>query len=47
MASAFDRIKKFAKSPEGKKLEQELKEQAAKPENKQKIKDLGRRFKRR
>jgi hypothetical protein len=46
MASAFKRIQKFATSPEGKKLGHQLKDQASKPENKQKLKGLGRRIKR-
>jgi hypothetical protein len=47
MASVFKRVKKFATGPEGKKLERQVKEQASKPENKRKLKDLGRRIKRR
>ena len=47
MASIFSRVEKFATSPEGKKLGQQVKDQASKPENQRKLKDLGRRFKRR
>jgi hypothetical protein len=47
MASLFDRAKKFATSPQGKKVEQEVKEQASKPENQRRLKDLGKRLKRR
>jgi hypothetical protein len=47
MASMFKRVQQFAKSPKGKKLEQEVKEQASKPENQRKLKDLGKRLKRR
>jgi hypothetical protein len=46
MASIFKRVQQFATSPKGKKLEQQVKEQASKPENQRKLKDLGRRLKR-
>jgi hypothetical protein len=44
MPSLFKRAKDFAQSPEGKKLTEEVKEQASKPENRRKVKELGRRF---
>jgi hypothetical protein len=44
MASLFKRAKDFAQSPEGKKLTEEVKEQASKPENRRKLKDFGQRF---
>jgi hypothetical protein len=44
MASLFKRAKNFAQRPEGKKLTAEAKEQASKPENQRKIKQLGQRF---
>ena len=44
MASLFKRAKNFTQSPEGKKLTQEAKEQANKPENRRKIKQFGQRF---
>jgi hypothetical protein len=34
-------------SPEGRKLERQVKEQASKPEDQRKLRDLGRRIKRR
>jgi hypothetical protein len=46
MASMFKRAQEFAKSPKGRKLEQQVKEQASKPENQQKLKGLAQRFKR-
>jgi hypothetical protein len=36
--------KDFAQSPEGKKLTEEVKEQASKPENRRKLKEFGQRF---
>ncbi len=44
MPSLFKRAKDFVQSPEGKKLTHEAKEQASKPENHRKIKQLGQRF---
>ncbi|MBN9107175.1 MAG: hypothetical protein J0I34_00195 [Pseudonocardia sp.] len=44
MASLFERAKNFVKSPEGKKVTHEVKEQASKPENRRRIKNLGQRF---
>ena len=44
MASLFKRAKDFAQSPEAKKLTEEIKEQASKPENRRKLKDFGQRF---
>jgi hypothetical protein len=44
MASLFKRAKDFAQSPEGKKLTEEVKEQASKPENRRKLKEFGQRF---
>ena len=44
MASLFKRAKDFAKSPEGKKFTRQAQEQASKPENRRKIKQLGQRF---
>jgi hypothetical protein len=45
MASLFKRAKDFAQSPEGKKLTEEVKEQASKPGNRRKLKEFGQRFK--
>jgi hypothetical protein len=47
MASMFKRVQQFANSPKGKKLERQVKEQASKPENQEKVKGLAKRFKRR
>src|SRR5215475_14890252 len=44
MASLFKRAKDFAQSPQGKKLAEEVKEQASKPENRRKVKEFGQRF---
>jgi hypothetical protein len=44
MASLFKRAKDLAQSPEGKKLTEEVKEQASKPENRRKLKEFGQRF---
>jgi hypothetical protein len=44
MASLFKRAKDFAQSPERKKLTEEVKEQASKPENRRKLKEFGQRF---
>ena len=44
VASLFKRAKEFAQSPEGKKLTQEVKEEASKPENRRKLKEFGQRF---
>ena len=44
MASLFKRAKDFARSPEGKKLTEDVKEQASKPENRRKLKEFGQRF---
>jgi hypothetical protein len=44
MASLFKRVKDFTQSPEGKKLTEEVKEQASKPENRRKLKEFGQRF---
>lgn len=44
MASLFKRAKDFAQSSEGKKLTEEVKEQASKPENRRKLKEFGQRF---
>ena len=44
MASLFKRAKDFAHSPEGKKLTEDVKEQASKPENRRKLKEFGQRF---
>jgi hypothetical protein len=43
-ASLFKRAKDFAQSPQGKQLTEEVKEQASKPENRRKLKELGQRF---
>ena len=45
MASLFKRAKDFAQSQKGKKLTEEVKDQASKPENRRKLKELGQRFK--
>ena len=45
MASLFKRAKDFVQSPQGKKLTEEVKEQASKPENRRKLKEFGQRFK--
>ena len=45
MASLFKRAKDFAQRPEGKKLTEEVKDQASKPENRRKLKEFGQRFK--
>jgi hypothetical protein len=44
MASLFKRGKDFVQSPEGKKLTEEVKEQASKPENRRKFKEFRQRF---
>ena len=44
MASLFKRGKDFVQSPKGKKLTEEVKEQASKPENRRKLKEFGQRF---
>ena len=44
MASLFKRAKDFAQSQKGKKLTEEVKDQASKPENRRKLKDFGQRF---
>src|SRR5215475_7317533 len=44
MASLFKRAKDFAQSPQGKKLTEEVKEEASKPENRRKLKEFGQRF---
>jgi hypothetical protein len=44
VASLFKRAKDFAQSPEGKKLTEEVKEQAGKPDNRRKLKEFGQRF---
>lgn len=44
MPSLFQRAKDLTQSPEGKKLTRQAKEQARKPENRRKIKQLGQRF---
>jgi len=44
MASLFKRAKDFAQSPQGKKLADEVKEEASKPENRRKLKEFGQRF---
>jgi hypothetical protein len=44
MASLFKRGKDFVQSPEGKKLTEEVKEQASKPENRRRLKEFGQRF---
>ena len=44
MASLFKRAKDFAQSPEGKKLTEQVKEEASKPENRRKLKEFGQRY---
>jgi hypothetical protein len=44
MASLFKRAKDFAQSPQGKRLTEEIKEEASKPENRRKLKEFGQRF---
>ena len=44
MASLFKRAKDFVQSPQGKKLTEEVKDQASKPENRSKIKKFGQRL---
>jgi hypothetical protein len=44
MASLFKRAKDFAQSDQGKKLTEEVKEEASKPENRRKLKAFGQRF---
>ena len=44
MASLFKRGKDFVQSPKGKKLTEEVKEQASKPENRRRLKEFGQRF---
>jgi hypothetical protein len=41
MASLFKRAKDFAQSQKGKKLTEEVKDQASKPENRRKLKEFG------
>ena len=43
MASIFKRAKDFANSPKGKQVQEEIKEQASKPENRRKLKEFGQR----
>src|SRR5262245_10636133 len=44
MASLFKRAKDFAQSDQGKKLTEEVKQEASKPENRRKLKEFGQRF---
>ena len=44
MASLFKRAKDFAQSDQGKKLTEEVKEEASKPENRRRLKEFGQRF---
>jgi len=44
MASLLRRAKDFAQSPKGKQVTEEIKEQATKPENRRKLKELGQRY---
>ena len=44
MASLFKRAKDFVQGPQGKKLTEEVKDQASKPENRRKLKEFGQRF---
>ena len=46
MASLFKRAKDFVQSPQGKKLTEEVKDQASRPENRRRLKEFGQRFKR-
>jgi Zn-dependent M32 family carboxypeptidase len=44
MASLTRLIKDFARSPKGQQLIEQVKEQASKPENRRKLKELQRRY---
>jgi hypothetical protein len=44
MASLFKRVKDFAQSPKGEQVKREVEEQARKPENRRKLKELGQRY---
>jgi hypothetical protein len=44
MPSLFKRVKDFTQSPKGEQVKQEIKEQASKPENRRKLKELGQRY---
>jgi len=44
MASLFKRAKDFAQSDQGKKLTEEVKQEASKPENRRMLKQFGQRF---
>jgi hypothetical protein len=47
MAPLFKRAKDFAQSPKGKQAAEEIKEQANKPENRRKLKEVAQRYKKR
>ena len=47
MASIVDRLAKLARGPQGQKLINQAKEQASKPENRQKVEQLKQRLRRR
>ncbi len=47
MASIIDRLAKLAKGPQGQKLINQAKEQASKPENRQRVDQLKQRFRKR
>jgi hypothetical protein len=44
MASVFKRVKEFTQSRQGEQLEEQVKEQAGKPENRRKLKEFGKRY---
>jgi hypothetical protein len=44
MASIFKRVKDFAQSPKGEQVNEQIKEQASKPENRRKLTDFGKRY---
>jgi hypothetical protein len=44
MASICKRVKDFAQSPRGEQVKEQIKEQAAKPENRHRLADFGTRY---
>ena len=44
MASIFKRVKDFAQSPRGEQVKEQIKGQTAKPENRRKLADFGKRY---
>jgi hypothetical protein len=44
MASIFKRVKDFARSPQGKQVQGQIRKEASKPENRRKLADFGKRY---